>query len=106
MKYISRVTSTYTINQNTYYGIYAVILEVPRIALIDLGINKTNHPDGTMADYKGGFSADRTSAPDLEIFGDQVTLHPSGYVKPAENKVEKEKALMENSGRFRKAPLE
>lgn len=46
------------------------------------------------------------SAPDLEILGDQVTLHPSGYVEPTEREDGKEQALMENSGRFRKAPLE
>lgn len=46
------------------------------------------------------------SAPDLEILGDQVTLHPSGYVEPPERVDGKEEALMEHSGRFRKAPLE
>lgn len=49
----------------------------------------------------------RTSAPDLEILGDQVTLHPSGYIEPPErSEAGKEEALMENTARFRTSPLE
>jgi hypothetical protein len=48
------------------------------------------------------------SAPDLEILGDPVTLHPSGYIEPPEKKDDdaKEHALMGHSARFRKSPLE
>jgi hypothetical protein len=74
---------------------------------VNLGNLETNRPGGiAMADGKRAMAADRTSAPDLGIFGDQVTLHPSGYVEPTAQKVEKEKALMEHTGRFRKYPLE
>ncbi len=45
-------------------------------------------------------------APDLEIFGDQVTLHPSGYVGPPEKDTGGEQALMSHAGRFRESPLE
>ncbi|KAI9745645.1 MAG: hypothetical protein M1818_001179 [Claussenomyces sp. TS43310] len=52
-------------------------------------------------------SSPPTSAPDLEILGDQVTLHPSGYIEPSERKNDgKDQALMAHSGRFRKSPLE
>ena len=52
--------------------------------------------------------AQRTSAPDLEILGDQVTLHPSGYIEPLErqDEGEKERALMQHGARFRQSPLE
>jgi hypothetical protein len=48
------------------------------------------------------------SAPDLEILGDRVTLHPSGYIAPPERRDEgdKERALLQHSARFRKSPLE
>lgn len=51
----------------------------------------------------------RTSAPDLEILGDQVTLHPSGYIEPPERKQDggdKERNLVEHMARFRSSPLE
>ncbi|KAL3418466.1 glycerol-3-phosphate acyltransferase [Phlyctema vagabunda] len=50
--------------------------------------------------------ADRTSAPDLEILGDQVTLHPSGYVEDEAAGHGKERNLVENMARFRSHPLE
>lgn len=52
--------------------------------------------------------ADRTSAPDLEILGDQVTLHPSGYIEPEEKPQHeaKERNLVEHMARFRSNPLE
>lgn len=50
----------------------------------------------------------RTSAPDLEILGDQVTLHPSGYVEPPARTQDgdKERNLVEHMARFRSSPLE
>ncbi|TAQ83911.1 hypothetical protein B7494_g7765 [Chlorociboria aeruginascens] len=50
----------------------------------------------------------RTSAPDLDILGDQVTLHPSGYIAPNEREDggDKERNLVENMARFRTSPLE
>lgn len=50
----------------------------------------------------------RTSAPDLDILGDQVTLHPSGYIEPLERQDDgsKERALLKHGARFRKSPLE
>jgi hypothetical protein len=49
-----------------------------------------------------------TSAPDLEILGDQVTLHPSGYIEPPERPQDgdKERNLVEHMARFRSSPLE
>ncbi|APA12878.1 hypothetical protein sscle_10g076480 [Sclerotinia sclerotiorum 1980 UF-70] len=60
-----------------------------------------------MADTKTS-SPPRTSAPDLEILGDQVTLHPSGYIEPPErpHDGEKERNLVEHMARFRSSPLE
>ncbi|EMR81908.1 hypothetical protein ACHAP3_000359 [Botrytis cinerea] len=60
-----------------------------------------------MADNKTS-SPPRTSAPDLEILGDQVTLHPSGYIEPPErpHDGEKERNLVEHMARFRSSPLE
>jgi hypothetical protein len=63
-----------------------------------------------MVDARDPSDSESASAPDLEIFrGDQVTLHPSGYIAPPARKHrddEKEEALLEHAGRFRKAPLE
>ena len=58
-----------------------------------------------MADSRDG---PRTSAPDLEILGDQVTLHPSGYVEPPmrAHDGDKERNLVEHMARFRSSPLE
>jgi hypothetical protein len=47
-----------------------------------------------------------TSAPDLEILGDQVTLHPSGYVEAERKDDGKEQVLMQHMARFRTSPLE
>jgi hypothetical protein len=49
--------------------------------------------------------AQRTSAPDLDILGDQVILHPSGFIEPPQEGG-KEQALMQHGGRFRESPLE
>ncbi|PMD35963.1 glycerol-3-phosphate acyltransferase [Hyaloscypha variabilis F] len=59
-----------------------------------------------MADSRD--SSPRTSAPDLEILGDQVTLHPSGYVEPPARRQDgdKERNLVEHMARFRSSPLE
>ncbi|CCU74712.1 unnamed protein product [Blumeria hordei] len=53
-------------------------------------------------------SSSRTSAPDLDILGDQVTLHPSGYLEPPVQQPEgdREQNLVENTARFRSSPLE
>jgi hypothetical protein len=60
-----------------------------------------------MADSDDPANGQETSAPDLDILGDQVTLHPSGYIEPPERKDDgKEHALMQHSAKFRKAPLE
>jgi len=45
-------------------------------------------------------------APDLEILGDQVTLHPSGYTEPRERGDGKERVLLEHATRFRTNPLD
>lgn len=45
------------------------------------------------------------SAPDLKILGDQITLQPSGYIKPPRDD-EKEEALMKHMARFRSEPLQ
>ncbi|KAI0999091.1 hypothetical protein K3495_g9103 [Podosphaera aphanis] len=48
------------------------------------------------------------SAPDLDILGDRVTLHPSGYIEPPilKHHEDKERNLVENTARFRSNPLE
>ena len=47
------------------------------------------------------------SAPDLDILGDQVTLHPGGYVPPPKKPGEDgERNLVEHMARFRESPLE
>ncbi|RKF65528.1 putative glycerol-3-phosphate acyltransferase, mitochondrial [Erysiphe neolycopersici] len=50
----------------------------------------------------------RTAAPDLDILGDQVTLHPSGYIEPPRSRFDEgnEQNLVENVARFRTSPLE
>lgn len=60
-----------------------------------------------MADRKDSPSV-RPSAPDLEILGDQVTLHPSGYIEPSEkpHDGDRERTLMGSMARFRSNPLE
>ncbi|KAG9236341.1 acyltransferase [Amylocarpus encephaloides] len=53
-------------------------------------------------------SGSRDAAPDLEILGDTVTLHPSGYVDPPRQagREDKERNLVEHMARFRSNPLE
>lgn len=48
----------------------------------------------------------RPSAPDIDILGDQVTLHPSGYIEPPKQQKDGDRVLMENGARFRSSPLE
>lgn len=47
-----------------------------------------------------------SSAPDLEILGDQVTIHPGGYVEPPAARQSAERNLVEHMVRFRESPLE
>ena len=48
-----------------------------------------------------------TSAPDLEILGDQVTLRPSSYVEPESRKDDSsDRNLVEHMARFRESPLD
>ncbi|MCJ1353423.1 MAG: hypothetical protein MMC33_003409 [Icmadophila ericetorum] len=47
------------------------------------------------------------SAPDLEILGDQLTLHPGGYVQPlSPSDGAQEQNLVEHMSRFRENPFE
>ena len=47
------------------------------------------------------------SAPDLDILGDQVTIHPTGYVEPPPTQHEnQERNLVEHMARFRESPLD
>lgn len=55
----------------------------------------------------GKASTAPASAPDLEILGDQITIHPGGYGEPAPASNEApERNLVEHMVRFREAPLE
>lgn len=48
-----------------------------------------------------------SSAPDLQILGDEITLQPSGFVEPKGLAHEdKEEALMNQSPSFRSEPLQ
>lgn len=48
-----------------------------------------------------------TSAPDLDILGDQITIHPGGYVEPTSVQGESsERNLVEHMVRFRESPLD
>lgn len=48
-----------------------------------------------------------SSAPDLQILGDEITLQPSGYVEPEVVTPEgKEEALMNQFASFRAEPLQ
>ncbi|KAH0563387.1 hypothetical protein GP486_002047 [Trichoglossum hirsutum] len=59
----------------------------------------------TMADTKGPPTP--TSAPDLDILGDQVRIHPGGYIEPpAKKDGSHERNLVENMARFRKSPFD
>lgn len=46
------------------------------------------------------------SAPDLDILGDQVTIHPGGYVQPTVPEDAPERNLVEHMARFRESPLD
>ncbi|KAL8700714.1 MAG: hypothetical protein Q9201_005305 [Fulgogasparrea decipioides] len=46
------------------------------------------------------------AAPDLDILGDQVTLHPGGYVEPPPPDDASERNLVEHMARFRESPLD
>lgn len=47
------------------------------------------------------------SAPDLDILGDQVTIHPAGYVAPPSAGQEgQERNLVEHMARFRESPFD
>ena len=48
------------------------------------------------------------SAPDLEILGDQITIHPGGYAEPpsASEDASPERNLVEHMVRFRESPLD
>ncbi|KAL9127749.1 MAG: hypothetical protein Q9217_003432 [Psora testacea] len=46
------------------------------------------------------------SAPDLDILGDQVTIHPGGYVEPLSKLKDRERNLVEHMARFRESPLD
>ena len=49
----------------------------------------------------------QASAPDLDILGDQVTIHPTGYVEPPPSQHEgQERNLVEHMARFRESPLD
>ncbi len=48
-----------------------------------------------------------TSAPDLDILGDQVTIHPAGYAQPpALGREGEEQNLVEHMARFRDSPFD
>jgi hypothetical protein len=51
-------------------------------------------------------SAAKDAAPDLEILGDNVTLHPSGYIEAPGRRDGREHALVAHAAKFRTAPLE
>ncbi|KAL8945606.1 MAG: hypothetical protein Q9222_007874, partial [Ikaeria aurantiellina] len=46
------------------------------------------------------------SAPDLDILGDQVTIHPGGYVEPPPQNDVSERNLVDDMARFRTSPLD
>lgn len=46
------------------------------------------------------------SAPDLDILGDQITIHPGGYVEPRSQHEGPEQNLVEHMARFRDSPLD
>ncbi len=52
-------------------------------------------------------STESISAPDLEILGDQITIHPVGYGElPPTSDEGPERNLVQHTARFREAPLE
>ena len=46
------------------------------------------------------------SAPDIDILGDRVTIHPGGYVEPVVPEDAPERNLVEHMARFRESPLD
>ena len=61
----------------------------------------SQHDDGPVDDVSS------TSAPDLQILGDEVTLQPSGFVEsPRIVREGKEEALMDKFASFRSEPLQ
>ncbi|KAL8749508.1 MAG: hypothetical protein Q9184_006781 [Pyrenodesmia sp. 2 TL-2023] len=46
------------------------------------------------------------SPPDIDILGDQVTIHPGGYVEPPPQDEASERNLVEHMARFRESPLD
>ena len=54
----------------------------------------------------GPTSASTASAPDLDILGDQVALHPVGYVPPKTQDGDRERNLVEHMAHFRESPLD
>ncbi|GAO17356.1 uncharacterized protein UV8b_00214 [Ustilaginoidea virens] len=50
--------------------------------------------------------AGSSSAPDLQILGDEITLQPSGFVEPERGQEGKEEALMHQFASFRTEPLQ
>ncbi|KAL9585851.1 MAG: hypothetical protein Q9203_004079 [Teloschistes exilis] len=48
----------------------------------------------------------QASAPDLDILGDQVTIHPGGYVEPPQPHDVSERNLVEHMARFRESPFD
>jgi len=61
-----------------------------------------------MADPKRPPQPDPSSAPDLELFGDQISFQPRGYLEPLDQPEDgdKERNLVEHMARFRSSPLE
>ena len=51
-------------------------------------------------------SPSAASPPDLDILGDQVALHPVGYVAPVAQDGDQERNLVEHMARFRESPLD
>ncbi|KAH0545518.1 hypothetical protein FGG08_000348 [Glutinoglossum americanum] len=72
------------------------------VRLIDNIILK---PRRTMSDPRAPPTP--TSAPDLDILGDQVKIHPGGYLEPpAKHDDTHERNLVENMARFRQSPFD
>lgn len=60
-----------------------------------------------MPDGKDSFDPASSSAPDLQILGDEITLQPSGYVEPQGAAHEgREEALLNQFASFRAEPLQ
>lgn len=55
-----------------------------------------------MAQDGDGVDTANSSAPDLQILGDEITLQPSGFIEPQG----KEQALMNQFASFRAEPLQ